>query len=231
MTAKVEGGQWVGDIVRPDAPIAVTADVPVGGDILQLGTNFDSDYSPVGGFGFVTGGLGLGQGFIITEKLADNSVRVQLINNATQQVKRDGFETALDATSRVVFMYPGVVGVGVVPGTAGRSDNSHSARGVAQVSGEDNEFGWVQQSGVGIVRVAAAIPANALADLNLANGGLFTHQTGVAAGRSLQVETETGQISANSRILAEIDIVNTARQWIGGGPAARAVGAGPEAIS
>ena len=133
---------------------------------------------------------------------------------------------AVDAASDIVFMFPGVVEVGV----AGRIS---SARGVAQVAGEDKEFGWVQQSGVGVITLAndAVIPATG--DATLVAGGAFRQATTPpeVGARVLQGAVTAAQRGLSLTVLADIDIVNTARQWIGGGPAARAVGAGPEAIS
>lgn len=225
LTGDVALGQWVGDIARISRN-SVAGGVPQWGDIVRVTTNFDADYSPVGGFGYVTEGAGqqAGQGFIVTEQIADDTVRIQLINSSTKRLDGGrGFEAAVDVASDIVFMFPGVVEVG----TGARVD---SARGVAQVAGTDEQFGWVQQSGIGIIALAGGAVIGADGEANFAASGVFTNTAGTAGARVLQGAVAAAQRGLNPRVLAEIDIVNTARQWIGGGPPARAIGTGPEAI-
>ena len=225
-------GEWVRDSL-PDTANA-TANVDVGKNILTVGADkFLTSEESVGAIGLVNSGDGVGQGFVVTEWLEKGKVRIRLLHDSTDRLPSgDGFTTRLSAStgggrtvSNVHWSLPGRVSLGAATGTP---------RGVVQrditntqLSDEgEGRFGWVQQSGVGVVMPANAAIAAGAVIRGVASGAADDGTAGTPIGYALFASA-----SGNQRLItASLNIENYAVAM--GGPAAkRAVGSGAPPIS
>lgn len=164
-----------------------------------------------GAYGLITGGAGIGEAFLLDE-IHSNQLHVVPL--------REKWSTTPDDTSVLAFFFPGTV---VLGGTT----NVHKARGVVQVAVDvpttdtEGPFGWVQQSGAGLVDRTGAIAQNAALTLeasSVMSGGAVA-ATDVVAARAL------GLVPAGTTpVLADIDITNNASRPFG--PARHPIGFG-----
>lgn len=223
----LSAGQWVAD--RLGASLGVTKQ-EVGETRLTFDANLPDTYSHVGAYGEVLSGTtGGGQGFVVTEQLSSNVLRIRLLkDDDDRDFTHGGWTTEVSANATVQLYYPGGVIEG--DGTVGLR-----ARGVVQVdvptasTDETKQYGWVQQSGIGVCRLATGVTAiHASHNLIIGAGGNFTSgartATNVKGAAAL-----TTRASATDLVLADIDIINSTYRVGGGG--LYPVGYGAEVIS
>ena len=163
----VDIGQVVRDAqqtdLRVDAtndPAEVTAAAAIGTNTLEATGEF-KDRDVRGAIGAIVAGAGDGQSFIVTDRIDDDSIRVQVLNTATGFVTDGKWATALTTDSRYRLSFPGA---------AYQADAaSDKIRGISQVkvtSNDLNKFGWVRQTGLGVVKYddagSAIIPGQLL---------------------------------------------------------------------
>ncbi len=141
------------DLIATDDPGTVTAVAAVGTDILEDTGKFPAASDLVGCIGSIVDGAGTGQNFIVFERIDNDQVRVRVLTAPTAFNDRDdaGWHTALGTDSEYVLFFPGAVRQG-----DGVTDIVRGVTQVAVTSNDLNKHGWVQQTGMGFVKLDAS---------------------------------------------------------------------------
>lgn len=228
-------GDWVADTTGPLGAANLANDIEAGQRYFDVpyasGAHvIKDDLVFEGAYGRVTAGGSAGDIFFVSaleDIPAQNKqrVHVKMLGNGSGRRDADaGWTADFNGTTAIVLEYVGRVAQGEVA-TRGL------ARGVAQVAVSANEasglgrrgFGWVQQTGIGLVDKAGGgggIPLTLEASGKMAAAAVVV--TDILGGRSL-----AGAAAAGLR-LADIDIRNTASRMFG--PVKRPVGYGQPAL-
>ena len=238
-TAPLNAGEWVADrTVGEFTPRAAA----IGDRKIELNGNANfvsaarggtTKADLIGAYGFVNAGPGPGQGFVIQDVLEDDTIQITLMHDQENRYhdRVKGLTTALTTASRFRIITPGRVTQG--PGSSASQPNA--IRGVIQRdrATDDPEFGWVQQSGVGVCRLETTAGGDAVAN----DGLLYTSGSGVFVGKATADGTHVAQALFSTLgsafdgdlVLADLRIENSA-SVLAGAPAARAVGGRGEPV-
>ena len=165
------------DLITANNPGEVSAPAAVGTNRLTTSDEFqDTNSNPIdvrGAIGSIVGGTGYGQNFTVLERIDEDTIVVQVLTSRTGFVTDGNWETGLTTTSRYRLTFPGVVYQG-----SGLTD---VVRGFAQVAVDDakkvGRYGWVQQTGLGFVKLDVDDP-----DVPVTGDGLVPAGAGLVKG-------------------------------------------------
>ena len=202
------------DLIATDNPGTVSAAAAIGTDILTDAGKFPVAADLVGCIGAIVGGAGVGQNFRVIEQLANtNELRVIVHTTPTGFNDRDdaGWNVALDATSQYRLFFPGAVRQG-----DGVNDIVRGFSQVAVAAADLNKYGWVQQTGMGFMKLDASV-----ADVAAIGEGLGSQSDGLVAGwgatiTTTELDAEVGRSllgdytgSTDVLIWAKLEVDNT----------------------
>lgn len=168
-----------------------------------------------GAIGAIVNGAGRGQHFTVINRIDENTVEVLVLTTATGFVTDGKWATALTTSSIYRLAFPGAVFQG-----DGLADN---VRGFSQVeveAGDIGRYGWVQQTGLGFVKLDASAAAPVIGEgLVQAGSGLVRGFTaaGTTADEAANIIAKcligdyTG--TADTLMWAELCVVNRAQSY------------------
>lgn len=173
-----------------------------------------------GAIGAIVDGAGEGQNFIVTNRINNDTIEVLVMSSATGFVTDGNWSVPLTNASTYRLAFPGVVYEGDA------LTDSNNVRGFSQVNVGNNElgrYGWVQQTGLGFVRLDSS-DAN-VPDIGeglvLAGNGLVRGFTtaGVTAAEAANIIAKSllgdyGYPNATDGLMwAELCVVNRAQSY------------------
>ena len=132
----------------------ITATAAIGSDELA-DTGAFAGLDLVGCLGQIVDGTGLGQSFYITNMIDDDKVNIAILNDQSGFTVKQGWQVALDITSKYRLYFPGRVyqadGLGDFFASTTTDIREHMTRGVSprDTTKKANEpvYGWFKQSG------------------------------------------------------------------------------------
>ena len=221
-------GQWVADQLWAVNAGGVNNSPPAsrGGNILAgqrrllvtATTWFAEREVCVGAVGRITVGGSAGDGFVITDWIAEDEVRVRVTNDGDDVFtdRNKGWSANFDGTTALDFRMPGRILTNTADGAA-----TSALRGVVQrdvpappANADFAYHGWVQQTGIGFVRrTTAAVTDGAVLRMS-DNGEAVASGSNPEIGRALTSAAASGV--GGKLIPVELHIVNTAQAQ--GGP-------------
>lgn len=179
-----------------------------------------------GAIGAIVTGTGYGQNFIVVDKIDDETLQVRVLTSQTNfEITNGTWQAALKSTSggsgisNFRLAFPGAVYQG-----NGLTDN---VRGFSQVeveTGDVGRYGWVQQTGIGFVKLDASNTAVPVIGEGLvqAGSGLVRGLTAAATtaddaaniiAKSLLGDYGPATSPANTLMWAELCVVNRAQSY------------------
>ena len=201
------------DLISTDDPGTVSAAAAIGTNRLTDSGKFPISTDLAGCIGAIVGGPGAGQNFTVMRRVDSNILEVKVLTTPTDLSDREdgGWDTALTTASEYRLFFPGVVRQG-----DGLTDIDRGFTQVAVTADDLNKYGWVQQTGLGFMKLDtsaanAVIGENLVASTGTGSAGLVRGLTTATTadeaasgiGRSL-----LGDYGADVLMWGELNVVN-----------------------
>ena len=202
------------DLIATDDPGTVAAAAAIGTDILPDTGKFPLASDLGGCIGAIVAGAGAGQNFTVMSRIDSDNLRVKVLTGLTAFSDRDdgGWLTALTTASRYRLFFPGAVRQG-----DGLTDIDRGFTQVAVTADDLNKYGWVQQTGLGFMKLDTSAD-NAVIGENLVataaglvkgfSGTTSPEEASAGVGRSL-----LGDYGADVLMWTQLNVVNEMQSY------------------
>ena len=184
------------DLIATDDPGTVSAAAAIGTTRLTDAGKFPMTTDLAGCIGAIVEGAGAGQNFTVMRRVDSNILEVKVLTTPTDLSDRQdgGWNVALTTASEYRLFFPGVVRQG-----DGLTDIDRGVTQVAVSADDLNRYGWVQQTGLGFVKLDTS------ADDAVTGENLVATGSGLVKGFSGTTSPEEAAAGIGRSLLGNFD--------------------------